>query len=87
MTSSNQLKEKLRAARRGTAGERLQLSTRARLDLKRKYSAQSRIYNQMLRKHDKKAAYYKARRRARHLPANGQRTRSNAKTVRRSGST
>ena len=87
MTSRNQLITKLRVAWRTGASERCRLSTRTHLDLKRKYSAQSHVYAQMLVKHDRQAAYYKAIRRNYRLPANGQRTRSNAKTVRRGGST
>ena len=45
------------------------------------------LYTSALRQHDRSAPYYKAGRRRAALPANGQRTRSNARTSRHHGST
>lgn len=45
------------------------------------------LYASALRQHDRDAPYYKACRRRAALPANGQRTRSNARTSRYNGGT
>lgn len=85
MTTKNQLNNACRQQTLSLMSQRLNASLQ-KIYLpkytRRKLAAR---YKLALNKHDREASYYHAIRRNSYLPANGQRTRSNAKTVRQHG--